>query len=287
MREKKNDVLMIILMYVVIALSGLASLMYIPMPSEVLSFLVADLVMTVVCFTFSMWKRNSSVYDAYWSVIPFYFVLIWAVLYSDALDVHRIIAFIVISIWSWRLTLNWVRLWHGFEHEDWRYVDLAEKTGVFYPLVSFSGIHLFPTLLVFGGMWPLFYMMQQELIEPVMFWLGCGISLLGTWLEFSADNDLARFRKRKNPKQTDLLEVGLWGRCRHPNYLGEMLFWIGMGLIGLAYGAPTYTLSGALAMVLLFNFISIKLKEDRMKVKRPEQFESYRKRVPRLIPKIF
>ena len=36
----------------------------------------ADLAMTVVVFGFSLWKRDSSTYDAYWSVIPSY-LTIW------------------------------------------------------------------------------------------------------------------------------------------------------------------------------------------------------------------
>ena len=57
-------------------------------------------------------------------------------------------------------------------------------------------------------------------------------------------------------------------------------------MIGISFGAPLYTLSGALAMLLLFNFASIKLKEDRM-AKKGEAWLEYKKRVPRWIPKLF
>ena len=43
---------------------------------------VADLAMTLVIFGFSVWKRNSSTYDAYWSVIPSY-LTIWLFFLCD------------------------------------------------------------------------------------------------------------------------------------------------------------------------------------------------------------
>jgi len=82
-----------------------------------------------------------------------------------------------------------------------------------------------------------------------------------------------------------LLATGLWGRSRNPNYLGEILFWTGMYIVGLAYNAPFYITSiGALVMLCLFVFISIPMKEKRMMERRPSYMD-YKKRVPMLFPK--
>lgn len=259
--------------------------MLVPELSDVLRFLVADLVMTVVCFVFSLIKKNSSVYDAYWSVIPFYFVLAWMVLNMAELSIWAWISFGVVSLWSWRLTLNWVRSWTDFSHEDWRYINLANQTGKWYPLVNFSGIHLFPTLMVFAGMWPLFFLVDGELTNVGLFLLGAVISLTGVGFQFFADNELARFRRRTDPKKEEILQSGLWGVCRHPNYLGEMMFWVGLAFIGLSHGAPLVTFVGATAMILMFQTISIPMKEKRMANSRPGWGE-YRTRVPKLLPKL-
>jgi len=240
--------------------------------------------MTVVCFIFSVFKKNSSTYDPYWSVIPFYFILQWGFIYFPELTIFHYLTFLLITIWSWRLTLNWVRSWFGFSHEDWRYINLAKQTGSFYPIVNFLGIHLFPTLLVFVGLWPLFYLFTNTMQSAIFFSFGMAIGLLGTTLEFFADNQLARFRRRANPKTEDLLDTGIWGWCRNPNYLGEILFWIGLFLIGWSFGAPSYTVVGALVMLGLFVFISIPMKEKRMIEKRPA-FDAYKKRVGMLFPK--
>ena len=285
MNVKKKALIEITLMYLIIALSGVFSYKFIQTDNIILDFLVADLVMTLVTFIFSIGKKNSSVYDAYWSVIPFYFVAVFVVELYQYLEFYHYLVFFVISLWSWRLTLSWARGWPGFHHEDFRYVDLAKKTGTFYPVVNFLGIHLFPTLVVFACFWPAFYVIQAPDQEWLLY-LGVVIGLLGVYFEYAADNELARFRKRSNPKLEDLLDTGIWGRSRNPNYLGEMLFWLGVLLCGLACGAPWYTATGFLCVALMFFFISIPMKDKRMSERRAG-WEDYKKRVPLIIPRIF
>lgn len=283
MNTKQKDLLKITIIYAIIVLAGYLSYTYMPMADEVQTFLAADIVMTLVCFAFSIILRNSSVYDPYWSFIPFVFVIAWAVLHWQVIDTHHMLLFIVISLWSWRLTNNWMRSWHGMEHEDWRYVDLKNKTGKAYPLVNFFGIHLLPTLWVFGGMWPLFYIFEGNAPMEWLYFLGIATSVAGIFFEMIADNELFKFKNRPNPQDSDLLRSGIWSKSRHPNYLGELLFWFGLCMVGISFGAPWYTASGALALLILFVFISIPLKEKRMS--RKPGFEAYRKEVPMLIPR--
>ncbi len=269
-----------------IGLSGVLTWKYIPINSQIFVFMVVSFVMTVVCYVFSVIKKNSSVYDAYWSVIPFYTVILLCYNNYQALTIYHLLTFLTVSIWSWRLTLNWVRSWSGFEQEDWRYRDLAEQTGSFYPLVNFFGIHLFPTAMVFSAMWPLFDVFGSTMQYTWLFFVGMLICLSGVALEYFADNQLAKFRKRKDPKPEDLLDAGIWGRSRNPNYLGEIIFWFGIFLIGYSFGTSAITIVGSIMMLCLFIVISIPLKEDRMLERKPK-YGAYKKRVPKLIPKFW
>jgi steroid 5-alpha reductase family enzyme len=92
---------------------------------------VADLVGTVVIFGFSVYKNNSSVYDAYWSVAPVLIAVYWlASSVGPALTgagLRQVAVMALVLVWSTRLTLNWAVRWRGMEHEDWRYVDLRGK----------------------------------------------------------------------------------------------------------------------------------------------------------------
>ena len=108
---------------------------------------LADLAATVVVFAASARANNSSVYDPYWSVIP---IAIAAWFARDGEVAPRgWVVLIAVVAWGGRLTFNWARGWGGLGEEDWRYVDIRQKTGRSYWAASFLGIHLFPSVLTF------------------------------------------------------------------------------------------------------------------------------------------
>ena len=77
-----------------------------------------------------------------------------------------------------------------------------------------------------------------------------------------------------------------WGRIRHPSCRGEMLFWIGLALCGAGAGAPPQVAAGALAMIALFLFVSIPLKEARMRARR-DGWDAHAEAVAKLIPGVY
>ena len=111
--------------------------------------LVADIIATVIIYLGSYSYRNSSIYDPYWSVVPPLILLFW-IFNIETINMLNLyfLAFSVL-FWGIRLTYNWARGWEGLKQEDWRYLDLRKKTGRYYQLVNFFGIHLFPTIIVF------------------------------------------------------------------------------------------------------------------------------------------
>lgn len=246
---------------------------------------MADLAATVVIFIFGVAFKNSSFYDPYWSIIPIW-IVIFFLLYPEA-EVNSIRAYLataVVCAWGFRLTWNWWRGWSGLGHEDWRYINLRKKTGVFFPFVNFTGIMLMPTALVFMGCLPLFPAMSTSDV-PLNIWdiLGVIIGFGGTVIEGTADNQLRAFRLTNTDKQK-ILETGLWKYSRHPNYFGEITFWVGVFCFGMAAGPENYwTGIGALSMMSLFVFISIPMLDKRMLEKRPHYAER-KKKVSGLIP---
>jgi steroid 5-alpha reductase family enzyme len=281
MTNKQKALIEISIYYIIITLSGWFTYYLVPNTEEIFRLLYADLAMTVVTFIFSIIKKNSSVYDAYWSVIPFLFVLLWSLQYN--MDINKILIFASVSFWSWRLTLNWARGWEDFSHEDWRYINLANQTGKMYPFVNLLGIHLFPTIMVFGCCMPLFYAFESNLLSPIIFYSGLVVSLIGTILELIADNQLARFKKRLNPGKGEILSTGLWGVVRYPNYLGEMTFWVGCAIMGKGFDVPWYSYIGVLALIAMFIGISIPMKEKRM-AERRKKYNEYQNSVPLILP---
>jgi steroid 5-alpha reductase family enzyme len=247
--------------------------------------LAADLAATLVIFAFSFAFGNSSFYDAYWSVAP-PLVALWFALAPDSHGVpeRQILALLCVTLWAARLTWNWARGWSGLGHEDWRYVDLRAKSGRAYWLVSFAGLHAMPTLIVFLGLLPLWPALATG-TRPLG-WLdgvAAAVTLAGVGFEYFADGQLRRFRL-SSPPPGATLESGLWAWSRHPNYLGEILFWLGLALFSLAAaGFVWWAWLGFAAITAMFLGTSIPLKEARMLASRPSYAERQR-RVSLLIP---
>lgn len=270
--------------YVIIGIAGFLTYYFIPV-SEIVRFFCADIVMTIVAFIFSLYKKNTSVYDAYWSVIPFYFVVFWIYQLLPNLQWQHTIVAVVISIWSWRLTHNWYRGWQGWHHEDWRYVDFRNQLGKQFEWMNFFGLHLFPTLIVFASMLGLFWVFNPVVVfENISFLTGCVVSLIGIAFEFFADNTLHKSRMKQSVPKGEILREGLWGKSRNPNYLGEILFWFGLAIVSLSAAAPWWTILGSVCMLIMFWFVSIPLKEKRMLLRRKDAFEKYKSEVSKLLP---
>lgn len=273
--------------YLILAIVGWLSYQFFrPEDDSIYRFLYADLAMTIACYIISVIKKNTSVYDAYWSVIPFYFLMVWFVYHDGASwGIPQWLAAGVISFWSWRLTLSWARGFPGWHHEDYRYVNFRKQFGKFFEPLNFLALQLYPTVIVFLGMVGLFWVYEVGAMEnPILFYIGALVTLLGGIFELLADNELAKFRHRPNPKKEDILRTGIWGYSRNPNYLGEILFWFGVLAMSLAFGAPWYAAIGSIGMLLMFLFASIPMKDKQMIKNRPEAFAKYKKEVSMLIP---
>jgi steroid 5-alpha reductase family enzyme len=258
----------------------------VPFEHPIAVALAADVAATVVIFAFSVAFRNSSFYDPYWSVAPPAIALYWA-LHPEVVGVNPFrLAIVTALIWLWgaRLTWNWNRGWTGLDHEDWRYVDIKEKTGAFYWGASFAGIHMMPTLWVFGGMLPVYAVMAAGDVPFGPFDLvAFAVTLAAIWLEARADKELKRFRDSA-PAREEFLQSGVWRWSRHPNYFGEMGFWWGLWLFSLAANpAWWWTVVGPLAITLMFRFASLPMIETRMLARRPG-YEEFSKRSRLVLP---
>ena len=251
--------------------------------------LIADVIATVIVFIFSIVFSNSSVYDPYWSVAPPFIVVYLMTIFPEGNSLRQWIILVLVLFWSIRLTVNWLRGWKGFKHQDWRYTNIAEKTGLMYWPVSFLGIHLMPTIFVFLGCLPLWYSLSSS--EPLNIYdiVAVLFTLAAIMVEWRADEQLIKFRK--SGSKEPFMQSGLWSISRHPNYLGEISFWVGMFLFLLSASKlkvsnEYWTVVGAVSMVILFKFISIPLMEKR-NVDRKRGYQEYIKKVPALLPRIF
>lgn len=239
--------------------------------SPVLNALAADIVATVVIFLFSAGFKNSSFYDAYWSIAPAFLLLFWVAI--SPIEIHWLRLVLVsaaVMYWSTRLTLNWAYHWQGMSHEDWRYIKLKNENPKAALAIDLLGIHVFPTLQVFAGMLPVYALLFLGDDSFNMIDILAAIVTFGAvTIQLYSDLQLDKFNVTK--QSGDVIETGLWGWSRHPNYFGEWGFWLGLFLFGLA-AAPAqfwWTGIGFIAMGLMFIFVSIPMMETRSLERRP------------------
>ena len=240
-------------------------------------------VATVVVFAVSVATDNSSIYDPYWSVQPLALAGYYLWTGWGRVDARQIVAAALLALYAVRLTSNFYRDWPGLVKEDFRYRSFRQRFGRWYWPVSFAGIHLFPTIMVFLGCLPLYAISRPE--GSGLNWLdAAGVAVLmgAILLAFTADEQLRRFRG--NPANHGrVIDTGLWRRSRHPNYLGEMSTWWGLWLLGIASGFRWWwTVVGAAAITVMFVFASIPMMEKRLLETRPGYAE-YRSATPLLL----
>lgn len=243
-----------------------------------LSILISDIVATIVVFIFSCIFHNASVYDPYWSVQPI--VIGVLVLIEYGVTLSGVLMIVMISIWGIRLTANWAYVFKNLKHQDWRYTMLKEKTRKFYPIVNFTGIHMVPTIIVYLCTMPAVYVIIEKVAFNPMMLIGIIISLIAVILQCVSDIQMHKFKKNKG---TGFIRDGLWKYSRHPNYLGEILMWWGIGITSfICLPKCFYFIIGALCNTALFLFVSIPMADKRNQ-KRGD-FEQLKKETRMLLP---
>lgn len=280
MNEKKfsriNSFLIIAVVYLLATVVGI--LLYkVTNFHFAISLLLADIAATIFVFIFSLIFKNASVYDPYWSVQPA--VIITAFAIKHGVNLLGIMLLIAIWFWAVRLTANWAYTFKGLDSQDWRYTMLKEKTGSFYPIINFVGIHLVPTLVVYGCVLPVVYAIVYGYEANIASIIFCALAILSATLQGIADIQMHSFRKKK---VGGFIRDGLWKYSRHPNYLGEILQWWNVALAVVICSQNWLLILGAVFNTLLFIFVSIPLADGRQSKK--EGWEEYKKQTRNLLP---
>lgn len=232
-----------------------------------------------VTFAGSLWLANGSVFDAWWSVLPpvvaLHLVTEWTPL--------TVACVLVVFIWAVRLTINWAVGWPGLQHEDWRYLQLYDRSPLPRVLTLLLAVQVAPAIFVFLGSLPLVPALQNGGALGFVGSLAVLVGVGSAGLELAADEQRRAFAAA-NPGA--LMDVGLWAWCRHPNYLGEIGFWVSLWLFAVAAdpGSAWWTLIGPVSILGLFLTASIPLIEERNAERRPG-WAAYVAATPRLLPR--
>ena len=282
--SKSEALIRVVVAYIVALLSAIIMVSFLDF-GPLLMAIVMDVIGTLVIFGFGRYYSNSSFYDPYWSVVPPAMALFWMSVGSSGEVVLRELAVLgVIFYWATRLTLNWAYFWEGMNHEDWRYEMLRNRAPKVAVLTDLVAIHLIPTTIVFMGMLPVFAVFIMG--SSAFSWIDILAVLVGVGavsLQMISDFQLRAIAANKDSNES--LANGLWAWSRHPNYFGELGFWLSLFLFGIS-AHPSgwiWQILGVIGMTLMFLFASIPMMEKRS-LERREGYQDVIDNVSMLIP---
>ena len=262
-RESKSfSILVITCIYLMASVIALCAYLLLSFPFW-LDLLLADIIATVFVFIFSLAFNNASVYDPYWSVQPMVIVLYFACYYK--LTTESVLLLVSVFYWGIRLTGNWAYTFGGLNCQDWRYTKFENENGRLYPFINFTGIHMMPTLIVYLCTLPAVYVIRNGVEGNIGSFIGAFVCICAATLQLVADIQMHRYRKIG---EHGLIRTGLWKYSRHPNYLGEILMWWGVGIQAVSV-MPGYwwLLAGAVSNTVMFFTVSIPLADKRQSKK--------------------
>ena len=225
---------------------------------------------TLFIYIGSVILKNSSLYDPFWSVAPVP-IVIYLAINSDNSMLLKILVTFPIIFWAARLTRNWLISWKGFEHEDFRYIDLKNTNLYKAEFNNFFGIHLFPTLIVNICLYPLVFIFLNPIEVTPFLVEAVGASIPGTekFYQYNKFPDSGAWHFVKRLTVTNLgawsfkevSEYGYWDRNFFEDVASSVIprilwpekpnFWPGRifaAKVGHAYDAESATTATALGM---------------------------------------
>ena len=185
--------------------------------------------------------------------------------------------------WAVRLETLMVGRLRGTDEEDPRYTEFLEGDSTPAVVAKVFGTQAAAQLLVSA---PLQLAAASTLPRSGRRWLfpaGIAVMVAGAVVEATADRQKAAYMARDRDERPDVLDTGLWGWSRHPNYFGDSVVWDGAWLAAAASAPGAWTLPAPVAMSWFLVFATgAKRTEERMQ-ERPA-YQDYQRRVAFFVP---
>jgi len=216
----------------------------------------------------------------------FFLVVFWSMISSPNIDSNKIIISLLILIWSLRLGyfLTSRRVSRG---KDKRLMKIFNNHGGTFMAWNVQGFWIFCCLLS-----SLNSIYSENIFKfGLLQWSGLLIWIIGFLIEVISDQQKKVFNK-KNTDKSRFISSGLWSISRHPNYLGEIILWLGIFIISFAYlGNWSYlSVISPISIIIILRFVSGVPQLEKNAIKKwgdNKEYKKYIDETPILFPKIF
>jgi protein-S-isoprenylcysteine O-methyltransferase Ste14 len=156
----------------------------------------------------------------------------------------------------------WVLKSISFGDKNW-----DAPTGLPFGLVIWGGLTLY---------WLAPWILCSQSIQAPLWWLAVCTSLFGLGVFYHFASDMQKYTELRLKK--GLIQTGLWARCRNPNYFGELLIYLGFGMLPMHW-APMAALG---AMIICYWVPNMRRKDASLS--RYPEFAAYKARSTLFIP---
>jgi steroid 5-alpha reductase family enzyme len=194
------------------------------------------------------------------------------------------IVYMLTFVWGIRLSV-YLFIRNRGKVEDFRYRAWREAWGKHFYLRSFLQVFLLQGFFMWLISMPLQVAAIANQYEGYAACLmGMVLWIVGFYCQAAGDAQLQAFSKTKQPGA--IMQTGLWKYSRHPNYLGEILMWWGIGIIVFPLPLGWVGLLGPLTITWLLMAVSgVPMLEK--KYQNHTAYQQYKLQTPALFPNIW
>lgn len=251
------------------------------MATTLLTALSVSVGLNLVLFLIAYFLQTDKLTDFSYSLC--FLIINGVCFYLSEHSLIDIVMFCMISVWAFRLGgYLFVRIMAM--GRDARFDKFRER------LISFASFWVVQAISIFiiSLSFIIFYSVNDSIPTPI-FWAGCIIALSGLILESIADSQKFQFKKA-NPNT--FMHSGVWSKIRHPNYTGEIIFWVGIFVSTTSYlgGIQWLAICSPLWIILLLlKFSGIPPLEETWEEKYGDMasFREYKAQSYKLVPGVY
>ncbi len=189
----------------------------------------------------------------------------------------------MVGVWGLRLTWHLAPRQIGPEaEEDPRYAEMLGEGGFFEAVKR---------VFVVQGLAMWFVSLPVQVAAVVgtrwtwLVWVGVAVWAVGLVFESVGDAQMKAYKSKPKEERAPVMDQGLWGWTRHPNYFGDSSVWWGIWLVGgLAGGLlPALTIVSPIAMTYFLVFATGARLLERSMMKR-DGYPEYAERTSFFFP---
>lgn len=202
---------------------------------------------------YGIYNHSERYYD-FTGMLTYVVVLSYSVLFGEHFGVRNGLMTFLSLCWSVRLGTFLYQRIHNSNGIDDRFDKARDNAGLFFMFWTLQAYWTFITVV------PVLLLNNHGELCLNAFSKRDGLGLLiwisGFTMEVVADHQKSVFKKNKKKMDKEFITTGLWQYSRHPNYLGEILIWIGTYVFA-SHGMNVWYKMVALCSPVFISFLLI------------------------------